>query len=132
MVKDNGLTLGVLRPLSRFMTAVFFSFNRARIASDKAGFFERATKIWIQFHQCPCDPVANSASLSGVSATIHVDINIKATAGLRDFKGLHDDHACRFTAKILLQSSVVDSDSSLALPQEDPRYRGFSHVQLRL
>ena len=58
------LALGVLRPLSRLVSAVLLAFHSARVTGDKTCLFEGRAKFRIHLHERTRNPVAYGPRLT--------------------------------------------------------------------
>jgi hypothetical protein len=58
--------------------------------------------------------MADRTSLTGVSATGHVDLDIHLSEHVGDFKRLADNHSGGFTSEVLIQRPSVNYDVTAA------------------
>ena len=109
------LSLGELRCFTCLMQSVFLTFFRTRVTSEVTFFLEdRSVCFAVCDAECSCDAVTDSACLAGVTAAVHVDVDVKLVGRARCNERLIDDEFHRVKREILVESAFVDDDRAVA------------------
>ena len=83
------LALAELRSATSGLQTVLLTFLHTRIAGEEASLLEALTKIGVGLDQRAADAVTDSASLTGQTATVHIDDDVHIGASLGEFQGLN-------------------------------------------
>ena len=97
------------------MQSVFLTFFRTRVTSEVTFFLEyRSVCFAVCDAECSCDAVTDSACLTGITAAVHVDVDVKLVGRAGSNEGLIDDEFQRVKREILVESAFVDDDRAVA------------------
>ncbi len=70
--------------------------------------------------------MADGAGLTKATTAFHGDFYVELVSHFHIFQRLTHDHACHFTAKVLVQRTVVDGDVAATLGDEHPGGGGLA------
>ena len=71
------LSLAELRSATGCLEAVLLSFFHTRVAGQVSGLLQNASELRIRLKQSSCNAVSDGACLSGISAALYIDKDIK-------------------------------------------------------
>ena len=108
------LTFGELKPLPRARLPGFFSLFHARIATQQALGFERASQICVDLKKRSRDRELCRAGLAHTAAAARANEHIVSVNRLRILQRLQYHILQRHSRKIIFESPAVDIDFSAA------------------
>src|SRR5260363_238977 len=76
--------------------------------------------------ECARDAMTHCAGLSGLTAAVHIDFNIKSLIVFCQMKRLTNNHQRSFARKILIHRLIVNDDSSLTRFSKNTGDRAFA------
>ena len=104
------LSLRELRSATSGFEAVLLSLLHTRVSGEETSGLQSRSVLCICLEQCTGDAVADSASLSGHTAALDVDQNIKLICILRQHERLANDGLQSLKSEVIIDVSLIDRD----------------------
>ena len=93
------------------MQTVFLTLFRTRVTSEITFSLECCSVCFaVCDAESSCNAVTDCACLTGVTAAVHVDVNVELVGSAGCNEGLIDDELHRVKREILVESALVDDD----------------------
>ena len=109
------LSLAELGSFTCLVQTVFLTLFGSRVTSEVTFALESCSvRFAVCDAECSCDAVTDSACLAGVTAAVHVDVDVKLVGRARCNERLIDDEFHRVKREILVESAFVDDDRAVA------------------
>lgn len=122
----NGLALGELEAFARSGLARFFAFFHARVATEKALFFEGGAQLRISLNEGTGDGEADSADLAEGSAAVCVDAEVVFLELVGGEEGKENVILLGDGGEIFFVGAVIDGDGTGSRFHADASDSGFS------
>lgn len=107
---SHELALCVLRSPTSFAKTVFLAFHDPGVTGEHAGLFESRSQTRVEFDQTAGDSKTESVYLARGTAALKGGVDVIATLGVGELKGLHDPHPRCHGRKIVFEWAVIQLD----------------------